>query len=103
MDIKQGEPKYIIVIGASAGGLNSILELTAQIPEHIDAALFIVMHFRKLSSDSHILNRIQNNTSLHCHLVENEAIIRKGHIYIAIPDKHMVLKRGKIVLGHGPQ
>src|SRR4051812_33806463 len=103
MDDNQQEPKYIIVVGASAGGLHSILELIAQIPEKIDAAVFIVMHFRKLTSDSHILQRLQNNTSLTCRLAENEEIIRKGHIYLGMPDKHLVVKPGQIILGQGPQ
>ena len=83
------DPKFIIVIGASAGGLNSVIELTAQIPKHINAAVFIVMHFRKLSSDGHILHRIQNNTGLTCKLAEHKETIRKGHIYLAVPDRHL--------------
>lgn len=32
------EPKYVIVIGASAGGLQAVTELVAQVNEEMDAA-----------------------------------------------------------------
>jgi two-component system chemotaxis response regulator CheB len=103
MSTVQDDPRFIIVIGASAGGLNSVIELAAQIPERINAAVFVVMHFRKLNNDGHILHRIQNNTALTCKLAEHNEIIRRAHVYVAVPDKHLVLKEGKIILGHGPQ
>jgi two-component system chemotaxis response regulator CheB len=103
MSITLDQPKFIIVVGASAGGLNSIIELAAQLPEKIDAAVFIVLHFRKLSAEGHIVQRIQTNTSFTCKLAEDEELIQKGHLYIAVPDKHLILKDGKIVLGQGPQ
>src|SRR5215216_5926413 len=103
MIIMTMEPKFIVVIGASAGGFTSIIELVAQIPEKLDAAFFIVLHFRKLSNDSVILERLQSNTSLRCKLAENDEPIQRGYIYIGVPDKHLVLKEGRIVLGKGPQ
>jgi two-component system chemotaxis response regulator CheB len=97
------EPKFIIVIGASAGGFNSIIELVAQLPEKINAAVFIVLHFRKLSNDSVILERLQSNTTLHCKLAEHDERIQRGYIYLGVPDKHLVVKEGKIVSAQGPQ
>jgi two-component system chemotaxis response regulator CheB len=99
----QDDPRFIIVIGASAGGLNSVIELVAQIPEQVNAAVFIVMHFRKFSSDGHILQRIQNSTSLTCKFADDNDTIRKGHVYVAVPDRHLVLKEDRIILGQGPQ
>jgi two-component system chemotaxis response regulator CheB len=97
------EPKYIIVVGASAGGLNSVIELISQVTEKIDAAVFVVLHFRKLSADSFVLQRLQRNTSFTCKLAEDGELIRRNHIYMGVPDQHLVLKEGKIVLGNGPQ
>lgn len=40
-----GTPKYIVVVGASAGGLHSITELSARLTDKTDAAVCIVLHF----------------------------------------------------------
>src|SRR5688572_16577053 len=103
MEYRDQEPRFIITVGASAGGLNSVTELISQIKPDINAAVFVVMHFRKLSSESPILQRLQNNSVFKCKLAEADETIKKGHIYIGIPDKHLVIQKGKIILGHGPQ
>ena len=41
----EGERHSIIVIGASAGGVEVLMELLARIPDDIPAALFITIHF----------------------------------------------------------
>lgn len=38
------EPKFIVVVGASAGGMNALIELVAPLNEEMDVAVFIVMH-----------------------------------------------------------
>ncbi len=42
------KPVFIMIIGASAGGLNAISEIVAQLPEELDAAIFIVIHWSKI-------------------------------------------------------
>jgi two-component system chemotaxis response regulator CheB len=45
------EPKFILVVGVSAGGLNSITELAAQLKEEMDLAVFVVVHLNPSSSE----------------------------------------------------
>lgn len=45
-----GEPKFITVAGASAGGLNSIIGLTAQLTPVMDLSVFVVLHLSKTRS-----------------------------------------------------
>ncbi len=49
------EPEFIITIGASAGGLNAMSELVSQLPENINAAVFIVLHLSKVGFRRHII------------------------------------------------
>lgn len=39
-----GMPFFIIVIGASAGGRDTLCKLAATLPRRLDAAVFMVMH-----------------------------------------------------------
>jgi two-component system, chemotaxis family, protein-glutamate methylesterase/glutaminase len=95
-------PKFIIVVGASAGGLNSIMELTAQLTKKIDASIFIVLHVAHLHSGDALVQRLQRNTSFICKFAEDGETIQSGYLYMAVPDRHLLLKEDKIVLGDGP-
>lgn len=96
------EPKYIIVIGASAGGLQAVTELMAQVTEEMDASIFVVLHTPHFSYADVIAHRLQKNSVFTCKLAEDEETIRPRHLYFAVPDKHLILKKGKILLGRGP-
>ena len=38
------KPKFIIVVGTFAGGMNALIELVNQLKEDMFTAVFIVMH-----------------------------------------------------------
>lgn len=42
-----GTPKFIVVIGGSAGGLNVLLELVHHLEKNRDAAYCIVLHLSR--------------------------------------------------------
>ena len=96
------EPKYILVVGASAGGLNSVTELCAQLKEDMNLAVFIVIHLNPSSLGGILLQRIQRNTAYKCEEAEDGGSIKAGHIYMALADRHLLVKKGKILLGDGP-
>lgn len=97
-----GEPGFIAVVGASAGGLNSIIELAAQLKPGMNLSMFVVLHLSRVSFADILLQRIQKNTAFTCKVAEDKEPIRVRHLYLAPPDRHLVLEKGKIVLGDGP-
>lgn len=96
------EPKYIIVIGASAGGLQAVTELLAQVTEETDAAIFVVLHTSNYAYGDVIIHRLQKNSVFKCKLAEDGERIKAKHLYFAVPDYHLLLKKGKVLLGRGP-
>lgn len=96
------EPKYIIVVGASAGGLQAVTELIAQVNEEMDAAVLVVLHTPHSAYSDVVVKRLERTTAFHCKLAEHGEPIQSNYLYLAIPDHHLILKRGKIVLGRGP-
>lgn len=96
------EKRNIIVIGASAGGFVAIKQLVADLPPELDAAIFIVWH---MSPDirgilPQVLNR--QKTLLAANAVDNEPIIF-NRIYVAPPDRHLVLENGFVRVTRGPK
>jgi two-component system, chemotaxis family, protein-glutamate methylesterase/glutaminase len=96
------EPKYIVVVGASAGGFNSIVELCAQLKDTMPAAVFITLHLTKIGFGEVLVQQVQKNTPFTCKIAEDGEQIKTHHVYLSVPDKHLVIERGKIVLGTGP-
>ena len=98
-----GEPKFVVVVGASAGGLNALSEFAAQLKPGMDAAVFIVMHLSRTSISDFLRHRLQPLTQLQCEVATEGATIKKGHIYVAAPNLHLLVKKDKIILGRGPE
>ena len=97
------EPKFVIVVGTSAGGMSALIELVAQFNEDIEAAVFIVMHLSRNSISDFLVHRLQPHTLLKCEVAKDRALIEKGRIYVAAPNQHLLVKMGKIILGRGPE
>ncbi len=92
----------IIVIGASAGGMEALKKLVAQLPSNFPGALFIVWHVapEHPSMLPQILNRVCPLSVAHA--VDKEAI-QPGRIYVAPPDHHLLVKPGHVRVTHGPK
>ncbi|MDB5225920.1 MAG: CheB methylesterase [Bacteroidota bacterium] len=92
----------IFVIGGSAGALESVKEITAHLRRSLDAAIFVVIHFPadKKSNLPEILN--VNSVWLAQH-AKNNTVMKAGRIYVAPPDRHMILENGKMYLTQGPK
>ena len=87
----------VVVIAASAGGLDPLLRIIAALPVPCWAALFVVVHTGPHPS---VLPRLLN---LHgqqhpAAFAEDGALIEAGHIYVAPPDHHMFLGPARIRL-----
>jgi two-component system chemotaxis response regulator CheB len=78
------------------------MELTAQLTNKIDAAVFVVLHIAHLHSGEALMQRLQRNTPFTCKFANDGEMIQSGCLYMAVPDKHLLLKEDKIVLGEGP-
>lgn len=96
------KPEFIITIGASAGGLNAMTEVIAQLPEEINAAVFLVLHLSKVGLGDFLVHRIQKYTTYRCKIATNGDKIEANHIYIAPPDEHLLAKEGEVIIGQGP-
>jgi two-component system chemotaxis response regulator CheB len=93
----------VVVIGASAGGLKAVTELLSKFsPGSNNIAFFVVLHVAKHSMGEVIVNHIQRHTSLKCRIPEKGEVIKAGHLYLAPPDHHMIIKGKEIVINNGP-
>ncbi|EOR92950.1 Chemotaxis response regulator protein-glutamate methylesterase CheB [Arcticibacter svalbardensis MN12-7] len=94
--------KNIIVIGASAGGFKAIINLVSKIPSHLPTAVFVVLHLSKESMVEVLQHHMEKYTSLKCCVPQDMEVIKRGYVYIAPTDRHMLLKKGLIRITKGP-
>jgi two-component system, chemotaxis family, protein-glutamate methylesterase/glutaminase len=92
----------VIVIGASAGGVEPLRNIAAGLPEDFDSTLFVVLHLPPGGTSvlPTILERAGELSA--SHPVDGEKI-RSGHIYVAPPDNHMLIDDGLVRLARGPR
>lgn len=90
----------IILIGASAGGVEAITALVAEFPRDLRASVFVVLHLaRGRSVLPDILTRAGKLKA--AHPIDGEPL-QYGRIYVAPPDHHMTLESNRVRVLHGP-
>jgi len=94
----------LIVVGASAGGLNALINLVQQLPENFPAPVLIVQHISADASGDVLLNALNNQGKLKCvHAIHGETI-QAGNVYLAPSDHHLLVgKDGHLHVTKGAQ
>lgn len=95
-------PSTVIGVGASAGGVEAITELVGRLPADLDAALLVVLHVS--STGTSVLPKIiARATELRVVEPRDGERLEAGTIYVAPPDRHLLVRAGAIELSHGPK
>jgi two-component system chemotaxis response regulator CheB len=92
----------IVVIGASAGGVEALVALVRELPADLPAALFVVMHVPPYAA-SRLPEILQRSGPLPASHARAGELIAPGRIVVAPPDRHLVLRRGWVELSRGPR
>lgn len=92
----------IIVIGASAGGVNALMELVGLLPRNFNASIFVVLHLSPFNKSflPEILSRNGHLKAVH---PKDGQAIERGVIYIAPPDYHMLVEKDHVLIKRGPK
>ncbi|OLC64450.1 MAG: chemotaxis protein CheB [Actinobacteria bacterium 13_1_20CM_2_65_11] len=85
-------PFEIVAIAASAGGLNALTRILSTLPATFDAGIVVVQHLdpRHRSLMAEIIGR---RSSLPVRQAVAGSHIKAGHVYLAPPDRHLLINR----------
>lgn len=97
---REGRRRDIIVIGASAGGLEPLQRILAEVPADLEAALFVVLHIGAASHLVAVLGRVSALPVVHA---VNGEPIAFGRVHVAVPGCHMLLHDSHLLLRRGPK
>src|SRR2546423_2883853 len=90
----------IVVIGASTGGVEALQQLVELLPEEFPGAIFIVMHTGPGSILPEILSRAGKIRAVSA---EDKMSYERNRIYVAPPDRHLLINDGVMQLDAGPR
>jgi two-component system, chemotaxis family, protein-glutamate methylesterase/glutaminase len=102
MILSRSTPTPVVGIGASAGGVEALTGFFGALPRDVSASFLVVLHIPAHSPSQldRVLGRV---TSLPVCAARDGERIRPGHIYIAVPDRHLMLDGERIRLTRGPK
>lgn len=91
----------IIVMGASAGGVQVLADLIGELPANLPASVFIVIHLAPhgTSAMPSILSRAGKLKAVHPRDGER---IEHGKVYVAPPDHHLLIEPDRVRISRGP-
>lgn len=91
----------ILLIGASAGGVQALSTVVGGLPRDLPAAVFVVLHIAPYgrSAMPSILSRAGVLPATHA---EDGEPIEPGRVYVAPADHHLMLEPGRVRLSRAP-
>jgi len=94
--------KDIVVIGGSAGSHGVLKQIMADLPAEFPASIFIATHIPTHGS-GYLADILGWSGPLPVSRAIDGAPIERGRVYVAVPDRHLLLVDGTMSLGDGPR
>src|SRR5262245_13457854 len=91
----------IVVVGGSAGSVEPMGTLLELLPKDLHAALFFVLHVP--TTRSSLLPEILSRSGFYAHHAVDGEPIENGRVYVAPPDRHMLLELDRVRVVFGPR
>jgi two-component system, chemotaxis family, protein-glutamate methylesterase/glutaminase len=92
----------VVVVGASAGGIEALRVLAAALPPDFSAPVCVVMHISPQSPG--LIHEILSRAgSLPAVSPRNRERLLPGRIYVAPPDCHLLIEPGRLRVTKGPR
>jgi two-component system chemotaxis response regulator CheB len=91
-----------IVMGASAGGIRALEQVVAGLPLDLPAAVIVVLH-TSVDSPRILPEMLARAGSLPARYAVDREVVRDGTVYVAPPDRHLVIERERLLVVRGPR
>jgi two-component system, chemotaxis family, protein-glutamate methylesterase/glutaminase len=92
----------LVVVGASAGGVEALRAFVAGLPSDLAAPVLVVLHVPADAPSAlpKILARVSDRP---VHHAVNGAALEPGSVVVAPPNRHLMVVDGSVALTNGPQ
>src|SRR5882672_11644850 len=90
----------LVVVGASAGGVQAVPRLIGQLDKELRACVLIVQHMAP-NSDSQFVQIVRRSASLPIAWAEQGERLQMGRVFISPADVHLLVTDGHVALSGG--
>lgn len=95
--------RNVVVVGASAGGVEALQVLVSGLPPDFPGTVLIVLHLSP-DSPSRLDEILAKSTPLPVSVAKDGEVMASGHIYVATSDRHLVVNSDQhLRLTRGPR
>src|SRR5262249_48303535 len=103
-DVGEGNTakRDIVVIGASAGGVTALKTIAAGLPGDFPGAIFVVLHTTP-DAPGLLAQLLERVGPLRAFFPEDGEEILAARIYVAPPNRHLIIRPGHVHLSRGPR
>src|SRR4029079_13405704 len=91
----------LIVMGASAGGVEALTTVIGSLPPTLAAAVLVALHLSP-GSFSALPGILDRQAALPVREAGDDLAIEPGHVYVAPPDRHLLVEDGRMRLDDSP-
>jgi len=91
----------VVVVGASAGGVEALRAMVGGLPADLAAAILIVLHLPR-DAPSALPRILSRSGPLPARTAFDGEPLTPGRIYVAPPGRHMLVLDHRVRLSHGP-
>jgi two-component system chemotaxis response regulator CheB len=102
LTVTKPSQRALVVIGASAGGVETLRRVVADLPADFPGSICIVLHIAP-GSPSALAAILDRAGPLPCQPAADGDALQTGEILVAPPDRHLVIADGRVGLTLGPR
>jgi two-component system chemotaxis response regulator CheB len=95
-------PYRVVGIGASAGGVDALIKVMEGLDSSLDAAVCVVLHVAA-TGKSLLPSILDRYTELPVAMAVDGERLVAGRVYVAPPDRHLLVADGRVSLTRGPK
>jgi two-component system, chemotaxis family, protein-glutamate methylesterase/glutaminase len=98
---ENGACRGVVAVGASAGGVEALIALAAGLPQDLPYAVLITLHMPP-GAPSVLAKIIDRHGPLPAKTASDGESLDAGRIYVAAPDRHLLVYDHKVLQSEGP-
>ena len=90
--------KYkIIVIGASAGGIDALLEVISPLPSDFPIPVLVVQHLPAVNLENDLVKFLDGKCQLKVKEADDKELIASGNVYISPANYHLLIENDNTI------